>query len=126
MKTKMIRRAILGAVLLVVIFGLVSACRSARRDEPIAGPLVLNDPVTEHGRVVFADRCHACHPGGAGGLGPALNNKPVPGFLMKTQVRAGIGAMPGFDKHSLSSDELDALTKYLLALRRHEAGEKGP
>jgi mono/diheme cytochrome c family protein len=39
--------------------------------------------------------CHQCHPrGGDGGLRPALNNKPVPGFLVKCQVRLGLGAMP--------------------------------
>lgn len=120
MKAKVIRRVILGVALLTVALGLQSACRSARRDEPIAGPLVLKDPIAEHGRLVFADRCHACHPGGDGGLGPALNNKPLPAFLMKTQVRVGAGAMPGFDKHALSSDELDALMKYLVVIRRHE------
>jgi len=54
-----------------------------------------------------------------GSLAPAINNKPLPGFLMKFQVRHGIGAMPAFSKRELPPDELDAVVKYLKALRRH-------
>src|SRR5688572_581576 len=43
--------------------------------------------------------CHQCHPFGQGGLGPALNDKPAPRFLVKTQVRLGFGTMPGFSKN---------------------------
>jgi hypothetical protein len=32
----------------------------------------------------------------SGGVGPALISKPVPGLLMKLQVRLGMGAMPAF------------------------------
>jgi len=97
-----------------------SACRSVRRDEPVVGPLPLDNPKVSQGRLVFANHCHACHPGGAGGLGPSLNDKPLPRFLMKTQVRRGLGAMPAFDKHAIDRDELDALMNYLMALRHHD------
>ena len=98
----------------------VSACRSVRRDEPLVGPVPLDDPKLAQGRLVFANRCHACHPGGAGGLGPALNNKPLPQFLMKIQVRRGLGAMPEFDQHAIPPEDLDALVKYVATLRKHD------
>jgi len=79
----------------------------------------MDDPQVQQGRLVFASHCYSCHPGGAGGLGPALNNKPLPRFLVKTQVRRGLGVMPKFDKHAIPPEDLDALTKYVVALRQH-------
>lgn len=99
---------------------LTQACGSARRGEPIKGPLVLQSEKLENGRVVFMEHCHRCHPGGETGLGPALNNKPLPGFLIKFQVRNGLGAMPAFKKDRMSSLELNNLVAYLKKLRRHE------
>ena len=93
-------------------------CRSVRRGEPIVGPLASTDPAVQHGKVVFMRRCSMCHPGGEGGLGPGLNDKPAPRFLMKTQVRVGLGVMPSFDKHKIPSEDLDDLVKYLIALRK--------
>lgn len=37
-----------------------------------------------------------------------INNKPLPGFLIKFQVRNGLGAMPAFSKEHVSPEELDA------------------
>jgi mono/diheme cytochrome c family protein len=96
-------------------------CRSVRRGEPIVGPLSSNDPAVQHGKVVFMRQCHSCHPGGEGGLGPGLNDKPLPVFAMKVQVRTGIvgfGVMPSFDEHEISSQDLDDLMKYLKAIRK--------
>jgi mono/diheme cytochrome c family protein len=105
------------ATLLVILLTLVG-CRSARRGEPIIGPSSISDPAVARGRLVFQQHCHQCHPGGEGGLGPALNNKPAPAFLIKTQVRLGLGAMPGFEKERIDSEELDDLTTYIIWLRR--------
>ena len=58
-------------------------------------------------------RCHQCHPGGTAGLGPAINNAPLPGGLVKAQVRNGLGAMPGFSQEQISDEELDALVAYI-------------
>src|SRR4051812_33983677 len=88
----------------IVVFLLVG-CHSARRGEPITGPLLLSSPA-ERGRLVFQQRCYQCHPDGEGGLGPALNNKPAPKRLMKTQVRLGLGAMPRFDRHTIPPNDL--------------------
>ncbi len=91
---------------------------SARRSEPIVGPLSLSPEIVE-GRKIFMDHCHQCHPSGEAGLGPALNNKPLPAFAIRTQVRYGFGAMPAFGEDEISETELDALLAYLKALRRH-------
>lgn len=101
-----------------ILVSLVLAC-SARRSEPLVGPLTISSPVITEGRTVFMAHCHQCHPGGEAGLGPALNNKPLPAFAIRTQVRYGFGAMPAFYPDEISENELDALVTYLKALRRH-------
>ena len=106
-------------IVAVVLVLCVSACSSPRRGEPIAGPLRLDSEQAARGRQVFMIYCHKCHPGGEAGLGPALNNKPLPGVLLKAQVRAGLGAMPGFSRDLLSGEQLDDLVVYLKALRKH-------
>lgn len=92
---------------------------SARRSEPLVGPLPLSSPEIAEGRKVFMAHCHQCHPGGEAGLGPALNNKPLPAFAVRIQVRQGFGAMPAFHRDEISETDLDALLAYLKALRRH-------
>jgi mono/diheme cytochrome c family protein len=94
------------------------ACGSVRRGVPITGPLDRSNAKTQRGELVFQRHCHRCHPGGEGGLGPGLNDKPAPVWLMKTQVRLGLGAMPKFGEHHISQQELDDLMAYVIALRR--------
>jgi mono/diheme cytochrome c family protein len=105
------------------VIALSTACHSVRRGEPIVGPMQLNSK-QERGRVVFQQRCNQCHPNGEAGLGPALNNKPAPVFLMKTQVRLGLGAMPRFGEHTISKSELDDLMAYVIALRKADKEAK--
>lgn len=96
------------------------ACSTARRLPPVAAAMELTaEPALATGRDVFQAHCHSCHPGGEAGLGPALNNKPLPGFLVRFQVRHGLGAMPAFDETALPAADLDALVAYLAALRRN-------
>ncbi len=97
---------------------LLAGCGSPRRGEPITPPLRTSDPVIETGRQVFDRHCYPCHPGGAGGLGPALNNKPLPAFAIRTQVRHGLGVMPAFSEKQITPNQLDALIAYMKALRR--------
>jgi mono/diheme cytochrome c family protein len=92
---------------------------SARRGEPLYGPLAITSAAVENGQRVFMRECHQCHPGGEAGLGPAINDKPLPGFLIKLQVRRGIGAMPAFSQNEISPQELDNLVQFLKELRRH-------
>jgi mono/diheme cytochrome c family protein len=104
---------------MVLLFGLLatlSGCGSARRDLPSEETLLATNMA--QGEQVFLHYCHQCHPAGQAGVGPALNNKPLPKFLMKIQVRHGLGAMPGFSEETISSPELDQLTAYLIALRQ--------
>ena len=110
----------IGTVILLLCT--TAGCHSVRRGEPITGPMDLN-PKQEAGRLVFQQRCHQCHPYGGAGLGPALNNKPAPERLMKTQVRAGLGAMPRFDEHIIHETDLDDLMAYVIALREADKEE---
>jgi mono/diheme cytochrome c family protein len=64
--------------------------------------------------------CDQCHPRGEAGLAPAINNKPLPAFLMKLQVRQGLGAMPSFSKDDIRDAELENIVAYLQALRHHQ------
>ena len=113
-------RTLLAPTLLAGLAAALCACGTARRGEPFAGPLPVADPSVRHGQIVFMQHCHMCHPGGEGGLGPAINDKPLPGFLIKTQVRLGMGAMPEFSEDRIPSTDLDALVSYLSAMRHHE------
>jgi mono/diheme cytochrome c family protein len=109
-------------LILLTLFFLVfiTACSSARRGEPISGPMQLSTSKLQDGEQVFTRTCNQCHPGGEAGLGPALNNKPLPVFLMKFQVRNGLGAMPPFSKEQISDKELDDVMDYVVALRHHK------
>jgi mono/diheme cytochrome c family protein len=74
-------------------------------------------PEVQLGERVFDANCSQCHPGGTGGLGPAINNKPLPGWLIEFQIRHGLGAMPAFSSEEVSDEEMDAVVKYLKWLR---------
>jgi mono/diheme cytochrome c family protein len=113
------KRCVLLFAILIAAVASTPGCGTARRDEPIAGPLGIQDPQIALGQRVYMTSCHQCHPGGTAGLGPAINNKPLPGFMIKMQTRAGLGAMPGFSSSELSDEELDAVVAYLKALRKH-------
>lgn len=97
---------------------LLAAC-SARRGEPFYGPLPITSATLENGQQVFMRECHQCHPGGEAGLGPAINDKPLPRFMIRLQVRQGIGAMPAFSQDEISPEELDNLLLFLKELRNH-------
>jgi mono/diheme cytochrome c family protein len=113
MKRFLIVLLLTGAVALVS-----QSCGSARRSLPIAGPMNLTAE-QEAGRVAYLRFCHRCHPHGEAGLAPALNNKPIPGWLMRFQIRNGLGAMPAFPEDVISDEEVDQIIAYAVALRRH-------
>jgi mono/diheme cytochrome c family protein len=96
---------------------LLLGCGSARRGEPLVGPSDLS-PEQSSGRLVFYTHCNQCHPGGEAGVGPALNNKPLPGWMIKMQVRHGLGAMPSFSNIRIPERDLDHLVSYVKELRR--------
>jgi mono/diheme cytochrome c family protein len=99
---------------------LMLGCGSARRGVPVQPPLSVEEARIAQGQAVFMRVCNGCHPGGEAGLGPALNNKLLPAFAIRFQVRKGLGVMPGFSEDVISDDELDALTAYLIRLRHHD------
>jgi mono/diheme cytochrome c family protein len=82
-------------VALLALILLISGCGSARRGEPVVGPVALS-PAAMRGEQVFMRNCHECHPKGEGGLARSINDKPLPDFLIGLQVRHGLGAMPEF------------------------------
>jgi mono/diheme cytochrome c family protein len=96
----------------------LAGCGSPRRGEPFVGPVALSDPSLQRGRVLYDRHCYKCHTEGEGGLGPILNDKPLPRFLMHMQVRVGLGTMPSFSRSELSDDELRDLLDYVVALRQ--------
>jgi len=102
----------------------LSFCGTARRGVPMFAPLSTEEPAVAKGEAIFMSYCHKCHPGGTAGLGPAINNKPLPGFLIRFQVRRGLGVMPAFKEEVISDDELDNLVAYLKTLRKAKAEER--
>jgi mono/diheme cytochrome c family protein len=106
-------------VVLLVLAGASIGCGSARRGSSVEGPMSLRDPEVQRGAVVFAASCYKCHPGGEAGLGPAINDKPLPQFLVRMQVRQGLGAMPAFSEEQISGEQLDDLAVYVAKLRDH-------
>jgi mono/diheme cytochrome c family protein len=112
-------RVMTTAVLTLLAIG-IPACGSARRSDPVAGPLVLQEPATKHGQLVFMQQCNQCHPQGEGGLGGSINNKPFPAFALKAKVRTGLGGdMPSFSEATIPDKDLDDLVAYLMAMRHH-------
>ncbi len=113
------RRRVVAGVLAVTlaVSAMAAACGSPRRGEPLVGPPELKTEELRRGERVFFVYCNQCHPGGEGGLGPALNNKPLPAAAMRLQVRKGLGVMPSFSENAIPDEDLDAVVKYLLLLR---------
>ena len=103
-----------------VVFLVSTGCHSVRRGEPITGAVDVSDPKMAHGQQLFMEHCYQCHPNGEGGLGPAINQNPAPGWVVKTQIRAGLGAMPSFHETEISPEDLDDLVAYVKALRRQD------
>lgn len=95
------------------------ACGSARRGEPVAGPMPLASASIERGKKLYDVHCYSCHSAGEGGLGPALNDKPLPKSLIQFQIRHGLGVMPSFPESKLQDQDLEDIAAYMLALRRH-------
>jgi len=105
------------SIIAVVLLAAATACGSARRSEPLVGAFRPPSPEIARGEQVFMANCHPCHPGGEAGLGPAINNKPLPSALIRLQVREGLGAMPAFSAHDIPDADLEALLAYVRARR---------
>lgn len=102
---------------LAVLVAAIAACGSSRRSVPVAGPMAISDPRIALGEQVFMRECSACHPEGEAGLAPGINNKPLPAFLIRFQIRNGLGAMPALSEQEISDREVDAVIDYLQYMR---------
>lgn len=111
-------RAAAALLLLLALAPALAACGNSRRGGPATGPVAITSDALSKGRHVFMRNCYQCHPGGQAGLGPAINNKPLAGFMIHTQVRQGVGAMPGFSEKEISDEDLEHLIDYIQELRR--------
>jgi mono/diheme cytochrome c family protein len=94
----------------------IAAC-STKLMLPGEGEQLVQSEAALNGQEVFMKYCNRCHPAGNAGLGPSIINKPLPGFLIRMQVRKGYGAMPSFDKEHLSEEELDNVVAYIIKIR---------
>jgi len=112
-------RAAIATGLTLALLGL-TACGTARRGAPIQPEPVFTDSTLVRGEQIFMHYCNGCHPGGRGGLGLAINNKPLPAFLIRFQIRKGIGVMPGFSDEVISDEDVRAVARYLVAVRHWE------
>ena len=77
-------------ILIILLILFAAAC-----SEKIV-PAGENEKIKEseefvRGQKVFMSTCNRCHPGGRGGLGPSIYKKP--GFVIRFQVRNGLGVM---------------------------------
>jgi mono/diheme cytochrome c family protein len=103
----------------IAICIVLAACGAEHRGEPRAPELVPDSAATARGEHLFHKFCYQCHPGGAAGVGPAINDKPLPKLAIKTQIRKGVGSMPAFGDDWLSDAQVDDIASYVTAL--HDA-----
>ena len=103
-------------IIILVLLWVVSC--SAPKIAPYSEIVEMPTETLEDGRRHFNIYCATCHPGGMAGLGPAIINKPLPEFLIKFQIRNGVGVMPAFDDKVLSDEQVDNIAEYLVYLRK--------
>lgn len=105
----------------VLIFFLpkVTGC-SAPKILPYFEPVTLETKELENGRKLYHQHCATCHPGGMSGLGPAVINKPLPEFLIRFQIRNGIGVMPAFKEDVLTDEQVENIAEYVVYLRKKD------
>lgn len=103
----------------ILLFVFCLSC-SVRKSEPLKEKMFT--PSTDriaNGEQVFMANCQKCHPGGEGGLGPAINPNPAPQFIKRFQMRHGLGTMPSFKTDEISRNDLRDISKYLRAWKRY-------
>jgi mono/diheme cytochrome c family protein len=110
-----VRRA--DGLLIAAAVALVAACGPQRRGALVGRPVVPDTAAERRGERLFFRHCSRCHPGGEAGLGPALNDKPLPEGAVETQIRAGVGSMPAFPDRVLDDEQVSAIADYVTELR---------
>ncbi len=93
---------------------------AVRKSEPLTQKSFIpkNERIA-NGERMFMMYCQKCHPGGEGGLGPAINTNPAPGFIKRFQMRHGLGVMPGFKKDEIAKKDLHDIAKYMKAWKHY-------
>lgn len=114
---KALRPGLFLAALLMVLE--VIGC-SAPKKALYTEPVDLPSEELKKGKIAFEEYCATCHPGAMAGVGLAIVNKPLPEFLIKFQIRNGIGVMPAFGEDKLSDEEVDHIAEYLVYLRKQD------
>ena len=118
--------AALGVGMAALIAGCTSGslcpCTNARRPNVIPDVQLRNNPRLAEGERVFMEHCNQCHVGGAAGLGPSLNDKHIPNWFVRVQVRKGLGAMPAYTPEVISDGQLEDVVTYIRYLRQHPDG----
>ena len=99
------------------VAALVAACGSEHRGPPHGPEVATRNPGEVYGQRLFYQYCYQCHPGGGAGLGPSLNDKPLPEVVIKEQIRRGVGDMPGFSETILSDGEVAAIADFVQDMR---------
>jgi len=97
--------------IVALLFLMLAGC--AHRRAPVSEPRSLDSAELSRAKQAFLHSCNRCHPGGEGGSGADLIDKPLPGFLIKAQVRVGGGAMPAFTTEHLPGSQLDQIVAYI-------------
>jgi len=115
----------IGAAVAVLAAAAEVGCIAARRPNDIPAGRLRANPRLAEGQRVFMQYCNQCHVGGAAGLGPSLNDKPLPAWFVKFQVRLGLGSMPAFPGRVISNSQLDDVVRYLDYIHRHPDGSTG-
>ena len=99
---------------------LIAACTPFQRPDSSIGPMRMSDASVKAGERLYNMHCYKCHAMGTGGLGPSLNDKPLPRFLIRMQIRYGFGVMPEFKEDELSDQQVEEIIDYVVAMRHHD------
>lgn len=104
----------------VMILSITLMACVVRKAEPLTQKtFVPKNASVDNGEKLFMANCEKCHPGGEGGLGPAINANPAPQFVKRFQVRHGLGVMPSFKSAELSKNDLHDISKFLRAWKSY-------
>ena len=106
--------------LLAFLLGLEVIGCSAPKKALYTEPVDLPSKELQQGKILFEEYCATCHPGAMAGVGLAIVNKPLPEFLIKFQIRNGIGVMPSFGEDKLTDEQVDHIAEYLVYLRKQD------
>ncbi|HWI92889.1 MAG TPA: cytochrome c [Flavisolibacter sp.] len=111
--------ALFAFTITILLVALIPSC-VVRKAEPLTQrTFVPKNERVANGERVFMANCEKCHPGGEGGLGPAINSNPAPQFVKRFQMRHGLGVMPSFKRIEISKKDLHDISRFLHAWKSY-------